>query len=431
MSAGPIAVPPDKRIASERERSLRLPRQVYRLRTLGLAVGAFAVAAVFYENRAPWLAWALLIFHVGLWPHLAWLHARRSADPHAAERANLTVDSAFGGIYVALMHFNLLPSVLIAAMKSMDKIGWGPRFLARTTAAMAAACAVTMIFTRASFEPHTSMRVVVASLPLLVAYPLAVAFTSYRSGRLAPERNKAIEQTAALREQLTHIARVGTLGEMAAGLAHELNQPLAAIHFEASAALEDESADGMRQALSSVAEQSLRAGDIVRRMRVFARRGQPARELSDVRQLVHEVLALLSHELRLHGVDTSETFDEVPQVLVDRVELQQVLVNLIRNAMEAMTTTPAGERHLLIETHAANQHVRVSVTDSGEGVDPAIAATLFHPFQSTKPAGLGLGLSICQSLIEAHGGRIGTTPRPGRGAVFFFELPAVPAIPPS
>jgi len=175
MSAGPIAVPPDKRIASERERSLRLPRQVYRLRTLGLAVGAFAVAAVFYENRAPWLAWALLIFHVGLWPHLAWLHARRSADPHAAERANLTVDSAFGGVYVALMHFNLLPSVLIAAMKSMDKIGWGPQFLARTTAAMAAGCAVTMIFTRAAFRPHTSMSVVVASLPPVVSTPLVVS----------------------------------------------------------------------------------------------------------------------------------------------------------------------------------------------------------------------------------------------------------------
>jgi diguanylate cyclase len=193
MSAGPVPVSPDKRIASERERSLRLPRQLYRLRALGLGVGAFAVAVVFYENRAPWPAWALLVFHVLLWPHIAWLHARRSADPHLAERTNLTVDSAFGGIYVALMHFNLLPSVLIAAM--------------------AAACAVTMIFTRAAFEPHTSMRVVVASLPLLVAYPLAVAFTSYRSGRLARERNKAIEQTAALREQLAHIARVGTLGE--------------------------------------------------------------------------------------------------------------------------------------------------------------------------------------------------------------------------
>ena len=158
MSAGPTAPSADTAAATLRERSLRLPRQVYRLRTLGLVVGAFAVAAVFYENRAPWLAWALLIFHVGLWPHLAWLRARRSADPHVAERVNLTVDSAFGGVYIALMHFNLLPSVLIAAMKSMDKIGWGPQFLARTTAAMAAGCAVTMIFTRAAFQPHTSMR---------------------------------------------------------------------------------------------------------------------------------------------------------------------------------------------------------------------------------------------------------------------------------
>jgi two-component system sensor kinase FixL len=121
----------------------------------------------------------------------------------------------------------------------------------------------------------------------------------------------------------------------------------------------------------------------------------------------------------------------VPPVLVDRIEVQQVLVNLIRNAIEAITTTPPGQRQLTIETHGAEQYVRVSVIDSGSGIDPAIAATLFHPFHSTKAAGLGLGLSICQSLIEAHGGRIGTAPHPGRGAVFFFELPAARALPAS
>jgi signal transduction histidine kinase len=142
-----------------------------------------------------------------------------------------------------------------------------------------------------------------------------------------------------------------------------------------------------------------------------------------MRRLVREVLALLAHDLRMHGIDTSEALAETPPVVVDRIEIQQVLVNLIRNAIEATAAMPAGERRVAIDARAAGSHVRVTIADTGPGLDPSMAATLFHPFHSTKPAGLGLGLSICQSLVEAHGGRIGTIPSP-RGAVFFFELPA-------
>ena len=150
------------------------------------------------------------------------------------------------------------------------------------------------------------MPVIVASIPLMVAYPFAVAFISERSGRLARERKKAVEQTAALREQLAHIARVGRLGEMAAGLAHELNQPLTAIHLEAHTALELNPVgvpEDLSHALSRIAEQSLRAGDIVRRMRTFARRGQPHWEPIPIGQLVHEVLALLDHDVRFNAVE--------------------------------------------------------------------------------------------------------------------------------
>ena len=166
----------------------RLSRQVYPLRVLGLVLGSIAVAAVLHEHGAPWGVWAVLIFHVLAWPHLLFLAARHSADPHRFERASLTVDSALGGFWVALMHFNLLPSVLIVAMMSMDKIGWGPAFLARTSAAMAAGCALGAALTRGAFEPVTTMQVIVASLPLMTAYPLAVAFTSYKSGKLTRER---------------------------------------------------------------------------------------------------------------------------------------------------------------------------------------------------------------------------------------------------
>jgi signal transduction histidine kinase len=405
---------------------LRLSRQVYRLRLLGLMSGSVAVGTVFAEQQAGWPSWTLLVAQVLAYPHVAWWLARRSADPHRFERWGLTIDSAFGGLYVTLMHFNLLPSVLIVTMMSMDKIGWGPAFLARTTMAMGAAMLLGTLVTHGAFQPVTDMRVVVACLPLMVAYPLAVAFTSYTSGRLARERNKAIEQSVALREQLAHVARVGTLGEMAAGLAHELNQPLTAMHFEAVAALElpgGESADGMRQALGTIADQSLRAGEIVKRMRTFARRGDAKREAMELAPVIREVLALVAHDLRLNGITTAESFADVPAVLADRLDIQQVLVNLIRNAIEAMTFTALRDRRLTIELRETDGRVRVSVGDSGRGIDPDIKPRLFHPFQSTKPAGMGIGLSICQTLIEAHGGRMGVAAATGRGAVFFFELP--------
>ena len=275
------------------------------------------------------------------------------------------------------------------------------------------------------------MTEIVASLPLMVAYPIAVALAANQSGRLAREKRKAVGQTAALREQLAHIARVGTLGEMAAGLAHELNQPLTAIHLEANAALElgvQDGWDNTRESLERISDQSLRAGDIVRRMRTFARRGQIARERLALGPLVHEVLALLDHDLHQNAVETAlDLPDEVPDVVADRVALQQVLVNLIRNAIEAMSAPAITIRRLAIRTRSHGRDVRVSVTDTGGGVDPAVLDRLFHPFQSTKAAGTGLGLSICQSLIEAHGGRVGARPHPDGGALFFFELPAATA----
>src|SRR5215471_6295805 len=130
----------ERNVTETVERGLRLSRQVYKLRVLGLVVGAIAVGAVLRDLGAPGWSWAILAFNVLVWPHLAFLAARRSEDPHKTERRNLTIDSAFGGLWIALMQFNLLPSVLIGAMMSMDKIGWGPAFLARTTAAMAAGC---------------------------------------------------------------------------------------------------------------------------------------------------------------------------------------------------------------------------------------------------------------------------------------------------
>jgi C4-dicarboxylate-specific signal transduction histidine kinase len=333
-----------------------------------------------------------------------------------------------GGAFIALMHFNLLPSVLLVTMLTMDKIGWGRRFVLRSSAALIAACTSVAWISHATVQLPTGMTELIASLPLMVAYPVAVASTSNRSGRLAREHRKAAEETAALREQLAHIGRVGTMGEMAAGLAHELNQPLTAIHVEASAAIELAGAgdfDSVRASLTRISEQSLRAGDIVRRMRQFSRREESSRERLEVGQLIHEVLALLDHDLRLAGVQTALTFrDRLPPVVADRVEIQQVLVNFIRNSLDAMARPAIAVRRLTIRTEVVKSNVRVSITDTGGGVDATLVPKLFHPFQTTKPAGLGLGLTICQSLIEAHGGRVGAGPHPGDGSTFFFELPA-------
>ena len=289
----------------------------------------------------------------------AWHLARSSADPHRAERLNLSFDSAMGGVWIALMRFNLLPSVLIVAMLSMDKIGWGARFLARTTLVMIAAGAAAFLLAGAPARFATTMAEIVGSLPLLVAYPLAIAVAVNQSGRLARDRRKAMEQVLELREQLAHAARVGTLGEMAAGLAHELNQPLTAIHLEANVGLELAALDdraGVADSLVRISEQSLRAGDIVRRMRTFARRGETTREPVDLADAVGEVLALLDHDLRLAGVETTVALGErVPMVVADRVEIQQVLVNLIRNAIEAMSRPAAAGRRLTIRTGRARR----------------------------------------------------------------------------
>ena len=420
--------------------ALQVPRQVYRLRILGLALGFVCVGTVFYQRSAAPIAWTVLAAHAFVWPHVAWRRARLSDDPHRAERQHLLTDSCIGGVVIALMGFALLPSILLITMLSMDKIGWGTRFLVRASLMMAAGFAATMILAKVPINIDTTMPMVAASLPLMVAYPIAVASVSNRSGRLARERRKAIEQTVALREQLAHIARVGTLGEMAAGLAHELNQPLTAIHLEANAALALAAADdrnGVAECLARISDQSLRAGDIVRRMRTFSRRDVSTRERADIRDLIREVLALLEHDLRLANVETRLALAHVPPVTVDRIEIQQVLVNLIRNAAEAMAQPAVTVRRLTIRTEQQNGNVRVSIADTGPGIDAAIVDRLFHPFQSTKHEGLGLGLSICETLIEAHGGRIAVEAPPPRhpnaaaalgtqpdgGAVFFFELP--------
>ncbi len=237
------------------------------------------------------------------------------------------------------------------------------------------------------------------------------------------------EQMTLLQTQLAHVSRLGTLGEMAAGLAHELNQPLAALRLYATAAQDlgaAYDAKQLQQCLARIDEQSCRAGEIVRRMRTFISRRPAQRVPANLNQLLCEVLELLDSELRHAGVKTELKLDDrLPAVSVDRIQIQQVLVNMIRNAVEAMTLLENDTRRLSICTTIADKQVRIGIADTGGGLAPSISARLFEPFHTTKPSGLGLGLAICRTLVEAHGGSIGAEPNPMRGTTFFFSLPVV------
>ena len=242
------------------------------------------------------------------------------------------------------------------------------------------------------------------------------------------ERKQAEEQARELRDALAHATRLGTLGEIASGLAHELNQPLGAIHMDASSAqllAEKFESAGLQNCLKRIGEQSLRAGEIIRRMRSFIRRDSSRKAPDDINRLVREVLMLLADHLHQNSVQAEmDLAEHLPSVVVDGIQIQQVLVNLIRNASDAMAQNVDRARVVSIRTEMVANEIRVGVTDTGCGVDPAVNVKLFFPFQSTKSTGLGLGLAICRTLIEAHDGRINARSNPEGGTTFFFELPA-------
>ena len=247
------------------------------------------------------------------------------------------------------------------------------------------------------------------------------------------ERKKSDEQLASLTTQLAHAARLGTLGEMSAGLAHELNQPLTALCLYAAAAKDigaSCASPQLQQYLRYIDEQSLRAGEIIRRMRAFASRQPSRRQPADMNQLLLEVVAILESDLRQSRVQTDlQLADHLPLISVDRIQIQQVAVNIIRNAIEAMVQVGGEDRRILsIRSEVNGGELRVSISDTGAGLVPSILDTLFAPFQSTKSTGLGLGLAICRTLIEAHGGSIGVESGPASGATFYFVLPITNAV---
>jgi len=242
------------------------------------------------------------------------------------------------------------------------------------------------------------------------------------------ERERTQERMESLRSELIHVSRVSAMGTMASTVAHELNQPIAAIANYAEAVrdmLAQPDADDfplMRAALDETAKEALRAGHIVRRLRDFVARGELEKTVEPLSDLINETWVLGHMMARERGVTAQFDIDPYASpVFVDRIQVQQVLLNLIRNACEAMSE--GEERRLFISTRTdEGEFVQVSVADTGPGVAPAIADQLFTAFVSTKAEGMGLGLSICRTIIEANGGRIWMAPREGGGTVFNFTL---------
>jgi PAS domain S-box-containing protein len=242
---------------------------------------------------------------------------------------------------------------------------------------------------------------------------------------------QAEEESRRHREELARVSRVATMGELTASLAHELNQPLSAIISNAQAsrrflAGEEPDVQELREALQDIIEDGKRAADVIRGLRALLQKGDIERRILDLNEVIREVAALMHGELVANSIRLRlDLTSALPPVVGDRIQLQQVFLNLILNGSDAMKNVEAAHRELVIRT-ALNgaATVEVSVRDTGHGLDPENTDRLFEPFHTTKPDGLGMGLSINRSIVEAHGGRLWATQNPEQGATFHFTLPA-------
>jgi two-component system sensor kinase FixL len=245
------------------------------------------------------------------------------------------------------------------------------------------------------------------------------------------ERQQTEARLQELQSELVHISRLTAMGEMASALAHELNQPLSAIanYMKGSRRLLESGTDDrsamLRDAMDKAGEQALRAGQIIRRLRDFVARGESERRVESIKKLVEEASALALVGAKDQGVRVRFQFDPaVDLVLADKVQIQQVLINLLRNAVDAMESSQ--RRELVIATAPENEDmVAVSVADTGSGIAPEMASQLFQPFITNKRHGMGVGLSISRTIVEAHGGQIDVAPNSGGGTIFRFTLRAV------
>lgn len=267
------------------------------------------------------------------------------------------------------------------------------------------------------------------AFPLRDARNRIIALTGI--ARDITRRKQAEEETRRHQTELARVARLNTMGEMASGIAHELNQPLSAISNFADGCMRrirrgSTTHESLVEALEQICHQTDRAGQIIRHMRNFARKREPVWAAVDVNGVIQEVWGFLEPEARQNCiVILLDVAGGLPPVMGNHIELEQVIVNLVRNAVEAMADPAVRVREITISTRLrGSRHIEVRVADTGPGVSPQMAGQVFDPFYTTKASGMGMGLSISRSIIEAHGGRLWLAATETPGACFIFTLPA-------
>jgi PAS domain S-box-containing protein len=248
--------------------------------------------------------------------------------------------------------------------------------------------------------------------------------------RAEAEARESERRYREMQMEVAHANRVATMGQLTASIAHEVNQPIAAAATNAQAALRWLAArppnlEEVREALDHIVKDANRAGDVIGRIRAIIKKAPSRKDPVDINEAIREVIELTRGEAAKYGVAVQTALGKgLPPIEGDRVQLQQVVLNLIVNAVQAMGTVEQGPRELFVTTaQAVPNGVLVAVKDTGLGVAPGKLAQLFAPFYTTKPDGLGMGLSICRSIIEAHGGRLWVTANLPRGAIFSFTMP--------
>ena len=353
-------------------------------------------------------------------PRVLWRHSAPPSLRYAV--AVLSVAVAFGIARWPALGLESAPVSLFlcAVMLSAWFGGVGP-------GAVAAALSVTA-FATSFAAPGEVPRVAVFAVAVLLVGSLSAA--QRRVSESLREAGDALRQTQA---DLAHVTRVMTMGELAASIAHEVNQPLAGIVINGNACLrwlagEPPDLGEAREAVQRIIRDGTRASDIIARVRALARKTVTAPERVDLNEAIRDVLALAQGEARKHKVALrTELADDVPPVRGDRVQLQQVVLNLVMNGIEAMSTVQERPREVVIRTQPGDgPQVRVIVHDTGIGFDPQTLERMFDAFYTTKPGGMGMGLSISRTIVENHAGRLSVAAHDRPGATVQFTLPAYP-----
>ncbi|MDD1517281.1 HAMP domain-containing protein [Bradyrhizobium sp. WBAH42] len=362
------------------------------------------------------------------------------ADPTTREQARTlegaTGKAAMDAIRAKAREIEKVERDLLARRDAVQNSAYATAYTATVMGAAASlmiAVLMGILLTRAIARPITRMTGAMAALAkgdTSIDVPgidrrdeigaMAAAVNVFKKGIVERQRTQV---------ELAHVSRVATMGQLTASIAHEINQPISAVLSNADAALNWLAADPPnlgkgRESLHHIVTDCQRAGDIVHRIRDMVRKAPVPKSRLDVNAAVLDVIAMVRSEAVRHGISVQMQFaEDLPQIEGERIQLQQVLLNLILNAVEAMNSLEDGKRELQISTERdVAGSVLVAVRDSGPGIEPTSAERVFDAFYTTKSDGLGMGLAICRSIIAAHGGRLWVTVNKPRGAVFQFTL---------